>query len=355
MDLVTGNKKWKAVGQAEDKAYRRWQECKDKVALHHYGRQSLGTSLDFHLSPTVTALLPVNPPSKNETSCLLYGSENVETTLQTPSVLSSLSSDFARALHDLALITHDLELLSRFGALPILLHQSTLNTGNTKTNGPVLRVRFPGCDGDTVSALCDEVGVKRGIIHEDEEWSAERNKQVQMALLFSLAPSSPLSTNDCIGYGNQWGQDSVYGDDSEDGYPGRGYFLPRQASISQELHRESSILTATTSESLYSASHVSTGTLSPPHEGLSSSDSGVPLFTFSSDFCSISLPLPSPSQPQSPVSSDLGSEFTTNGDGDADGTSTEQRQDDYEGVEGIYRFLQECDEAAAASARRRVR
>ena len=36
--------------------------------------------------------------------------------------------------------------------------------------GSVVRVRFPGCGRQQVEALCDEVGVGRGVVSEDEIW-----------------------------------------------------------------------------------------------------------------------------------------------------------------------------------------
>jgi hypothetical protein len=38
-------------------------------------------------------------------------------------------------------------------------------------SGNTLRVHFHGCDRDLVEKLCDEVGVRRGVVHEDERFA----------------------------------------------------------------------------------------------------------------------------------------------------------------------------------------
>jgi hypothetical protein len=98
-------------------------------------------------------------------------------TLNTEGFLEVLSVDFSRALKDLALTLNDLKRLSSLGDLPITLEAKS-----------VLRVRFPGCDSETVERLCDEVGVQRGVIHQDPDFDSSAG--CQMALMFPFAPSS---------------------------------------------------------------------------------------------------------------------------------------------------------------------
>ncbi|KAJ6151155.1 hypothetical protein N7470_007749 [Penicillium chermesinum] len=72
--------------------------------------------------------------------------------------------------------------LSALGDLPITLEdQSTL------------RVRFPGCDAETVERLCDEVGVQRGRVSQDEDFDLRTG--ADLALLFPFAPSMACSSD----------------------------------------------------------------------------------------------------------------------------------------------------------------
>jgi len=57
--------------------------------------------------------------------------------------------------------------------------------------GSSLRVHFPGCDSDTVERLCDELNVQRGLVFQDEDFDAFTG--TEMALLFPFAPSKPAS------------------------------------------------------------------------------------------------------------------------------------------------------------------
>jgi len=101
-------------------------------------------------------------------------------TLNNTVLMSNLSIDFARALKDLAAIMNDLKHLATLGDLPISLHDST-----------TLRVRFPGCDADTVESLCRELNIKRGMVGQDENFDTRNG--TEMALLFPFAPSNSAS------------------------------------------------------------------------------------------------------------------------------------------------------------------
>ena len=99
-----------------------------------------------------------------------------ETTLNCDGVMDMLSVDFARALKDLAAVMNDLKRLATLGDLPISL-----------VNSSTLRVRFPGCDADLVESLCTELGVRRGLVYQDTDFDAHTG--VEMALLFPFASS----------------------------------------------------------------------------------------------------------------------------------------------------------------------
>ena len=53
--------------------------------------------------------------------------------------------------------------------------------------GSALRVHFPGCDADTVERLCDELNVSRGIVIQDPAFDSFAGTEI--ALLFPFAPS----------------------------------------------------------------------------------------------------------------------------------------------------------------------
>ncbi|CAK4034599.1 Hypothetical predicted protein [Lecanosticta acicola] len=65
--------------------------------------------------------------------------------------------------------------------------------------GSHLRVHFPGCDADSVERLCDELNVQRGTVIQDEAFDAFAGTEI--ALLFPFAPgnesSQPAEESDC--------------------------------------------------------------------------------------------------------------------------------------------------------------
>ena len=140
-------------------------------------RTAPGSHLDFQLSPTITAFGAFAGLNKEKSSAVQ--------TLQSEGLMDLLSADFARALKEFATVLNDLKRLSTLGDLPILLHDRS-----------TIRVHFPGCDADTVERLCDEVGVQRGRIVQDEDF--ELRTGADLALLFPFAPSvAPSSDTDC--------------------------------------------------------------------------------------------------------------------------------------------------------------
>ena len=57
--------------------------------------------------------------------------------------------------------------------------------------GSALRVHFPGCDADTVERLCDELSVSRGVVIQDPAFDSFAGTEI--ALLFPFAPSKEAS------------------------------------------------------------------------------------------------------------------------------------------------------------------
>jgi hypothetical protein len=163
IDPITGNKRFKAVTVLQDEAEKK---------MTTIPRAAPGSFIDFQISPTITAfgLQKKFAPAGAETE-----------TLNSEGLLDFLSADFARALKDLAVILNDLKRLATLGDLPIALQDKS-----------TIRVRFPGCDAETVERLCDEVGVQRGKVTQDTDFDIRTGAEV--ALLFPFAPSvSPSS------------------------------------------------------------------------------------------------------------------------------------------------------------------
>jgi hypothetical protein len=158
-----GEKKYRAVTNLQDETTRK---------MRSFTKHVPGSFIDFHVNPTVTALTPLG-------AAFTFGSamEMSAPNLNTEGFLDVLSVDFSRALKDLAATMNDLKRLSALGDLPITLEEKS-----------ILRVRFPGCDAETVNALCNEIGVQRGIIYQDEDFNQSCGGEV--ALMFPFAPTS---------------------------------------------------------------------------------------------------------------------------------------------------------------------
>lgn len=163
IDPITGNKRFKAVTVLQDEAEKK---------MSAIPRAAPGSFIDFQIAPTITAF---GLQKK-------FASAGAETeTLNSEGLLDFLSADFARALKDLAVILNDLKRLATLGDLPIVLQDKS-----------TIRVRFPGCDAETVERLCDEVGVQRGKVTQDADFDIRTG--AELALLFPFAPSvSPSS------------------------------------------------------------------------------------------------------------------------------------------------------------------
>jgi hypothetical protein len=254
-------------------------------------RATPGSSVDFKISPTITALnaLPALSGSLSATAA--------NETLNADGLIDLLAVDFARALKDFAAIMNDLKRLSTLGDLPLgMVDHSTL------------RVRFPGCDAQTVERLCDDVGVQRGLIRQDPDFDAAGTES---ALLFPFAPSTAPSVS-C--------------------------FLPRKTARGAQRGRD----------------EVDWRNMLSPERTLSSpafsthSDTGL---EFDDDDLGPGAegenPWSSPSGYESMHSSDAGDEEYYFRKTSVAETKTDGRHcaDDYEGLEGIYRFLEQCDGA----------
>ncbi|EEP78605.1 conserved hypothetical protein [Uncinocarpus reesii 1704] len=169
IDKKTGCKRYKTVTALQQEAGRK---------MNAVPRVAPGSSIDFKLPPVITAFGCLEQTQASSVSQIYEGIN-----LNTPTLMDLLSVDFARALKEFAAVLNDLKKLSTLGDLPVSLQsQSTI------------RVRFPGCDAETVERLCVEVGVQRGIIHQDSDFEARNG--TDMALLFPFAPSHQESEAD---------------------------------------------------------------------------------------------------------------------------------------------------------------
>lgn len=172
--LLSGQKaQFDGVSPMGDKRYRSVSSLQESLGqkMRSTSKMAPGSFIDFQVNPTVTALSPFGVASPYNIV------EQSVPSLNTEGFLDVLSTDFSRALKDLAVTMNDLKRLSILGDLPISME------GNC-----TIRVRFPGCDQETVERLCDEVGVQRGIVHQDADFDVSVGGH--MALLFPFAPTS---------------------------------------------------------------------------------------------------------------------------------------------------------------------
>ena len=322
-DEKTGEKRFRTISTTENE-------------FHQLSKNSLngsvkGTSLEFHLSPTITCLSPTAPngPLSPEIQ-----------TVNTTELLDNLSIDFARVLKDLSAILNDLRRLSALGDLPLSITHSP--------SGPILALRFPGCDGATVSRLCDEANVCRGIIREDEAWVHDRD--VEMALLFPLAPGDgDTTTHETWRHGN----DGYFEHDS----PAR----TKQESVDWRQMMSADGPSARTSiDDVINLGFSELTAPAPPSNSQKQqhalqtgpSKSLLSLSLSLSDYDSLRAdsnfppedpyPHPYPYSRCSPSNTEQAPILRT---GTATATAIAASTEDFEGLEGIYRFLKECEDA----------
>lgn len=161
VDPQTGEKRFKSVSTLQDKVYRN---------LNKAPKATPGSYISFDINPTVTALTPLGA-TKGFASAFAHEKDS----LNKDGFLDILSIDFSRAVKELAGTLKDLQRLSSLGDLPITYEHSTL------------KVHFPGCDSGTVEKICDEFGVQRGVITQDEDFDSFAGTEI--ALLFPFAAS----------------------------------------------------------------------------------------------------------------------------------------------------------------------
>ena len=171
-----GNKRFRAVSATKHTVMR-------KIAGLH--KATPGSHVDFRVNPTITALAGLNGVAGYPTWSRKEQDETAEpqTHLNSTGLLDILQTDFSRSLRDLSAILADIKRLASLGDLPI--------TYESTPNGTVLRIHFPGTDGETVDRLCEEMNITRGIVTEDAEFDAFVGSDI--ALMFPFAPSKSAS------------------------------------------------------------------------------------------------------------------------------------------------------------------
>lgn len=261
-----GERRYRAISALQDEATRKMRLSSPLAP---------GSFIDFKLSPSITAFGSLS------SSFRATGSQYTNT-LSSSEILNNLSVDFARAIKDLAVVQNDLYCLSSLGDLPVSLSQDS-----------TVRVRFPGCDVETVERLCDEVGVRRGIIRQDPEFDASAG--TEMALLFPFAPSgAPTDSNSSV------------------------------PPIALNSHEQIAWQNMLASE----AAPISIRSIGPTKTDYSIEDVAVnPWLSSPSEYSSAELVDDQPEEGQSLCET----------------TQLLNRPSDYEGLEGVCRFLAECE------------
>jgi hypothetical protein len=248
-----------------------------------------GSYIDFVVNPTITALTPFGSVVGFQETA-----QKKMDHLNTEGLLDILSIDFSRALRELAVILNDLKKLSTLGDLPITYQ------------GTCLRVHFPGCDAETVERLVVELGLQRGIIQQDPDFDAYNGTEI--ALLFPYAPSK--SPSECSFFEKSATHrkvDKLWWDDPA---------IVPEAPPSPVL-----------------------GNLPTP-DFSAMSDTGLELDGIPEDVLSGNPWLSSPSGYETIHSSELDSPPPREKERSAPSTPLE-----YQGIEGIYRFMEQLDAA----------
>lgn len=126
-------------------------QIKMHLAAANTDRLAPGAYVDFHVVPRFTCLSESDPVGY---TCL----DNSR-----GGFMDELDVELNEAMRDISRVYQDLRKLSALGELPVTLVPPA-----------TLRVHFRGCDAELVTALCDEVGVSTGVIHEDERFAYDR-------------------------------------------------------------------------------------------------------------------------------------------------------------------------------------
>ena len=143
VDPRTGEKKFRAISALQEETSRK---------MNGLPKTAPGSYAHFNINPTVTGLTTLGSVNDNVSFV-------EQQTLCEDGLLDVLSIDFSRSLKELAAVLNDLQKLSALGDLPITYRKTAL------------RVHFPGCDSTCVENLCTELGVQRAIVKQDDDFA----------------------------------------------------------------------------------------------------------------------------------------------------------------------------------------
>lgn len=165
----------------------------DGVDAHGRKRYRAVSELQDEVGRKMTSLPKASPGSYIDFTI------NPTVTALTPvDVLAGFSSSFAakqslntEGLLDVLSVDFSRALKDLSAVLNDLKRLSTLGDLPITYRGTTVRVHFPGCDAGTVERLCDELNISRGVIVQDEDFDAFVGTEI--ALLFPFAPSKTMS------------------------------------------------------------------------------------------------------------------------------------------------------------------
>ncbi|GAB7348679.1 hypothetical protein MBLNU459_g7040t2 [Dothideomycetes sp. NU459] len=284
----SGEKRYKAVTVLQDETGRK---------VRSLPKATPGSYIDFNVNPTITALTPLGAVAGYSFATEEQDREHVNS----DGLLDVLSIDFSRALKDLAAVLNDLKKVSALGDLPI------------SYEGSSLRIHFPGCDAETVERLCDELNIQRGVVVQDEAFDAFAGTEI--ALLFPFCPSFANSEggSECEYYDLP---DKTHGQEKVDW---RTMLTPDDSEGEGEGEGEGdSFSMRSAAESSGEEDYVVETPLSDPWRSRDSTPSGYESLHYSSG------------------------ESRRGRDSDH---VTAGSPLEYQGFEGIYRFIEQCDAA----------
>ena len=330
----TGEKKFKAVSALQDKTTRK---------VNGLPKTAPGSYVDFNINPTVTVLTPL-ASAGNRVSFAM------QQTLCNDDLLDVLSVDFSRTLKELAVVLNDLKKLSALGDLPITYCK------------PALRVHFPGCDYATVENLCIELGIQRALITQDEEFVeldgvAAVTSDSALGLQFPLAPITYgkgldpgdhhhnfyySSKEDVDLLGQAASRDQIEWQNMVEGTNTAPQKRPFE---NQAADAVSSAMTVT--GSMFDDINDNKGNIVDKYRssGHLSSPDGFDTLN-SSDLDDITIPLPY-DEHRYPYQyhQNGGDTISSSKPLDQNISSNIEQVGDYQGFEGIYRFIEQCDSA----------
>jgi len=319
----TGSKRFRALSPVQDKARHAFDICHT---------DSTGSFVDFKVTPTITAVGPLSTVPKSASYTSSSHDECVDSfpvehanaaTITNPTIMTTLAVDFARALKDLAAIMNDLKRLATLGDLPLVL-----------INPTTLRVRFPGCDAETVESLCQELNIRRGIVGQDDDFEAKHG--AEMALLFPFAPSKAASEADH--YDGRHAAKRT----KRDNIDWHGMLSP-----ATPPHHVVSLSTDSQDFEFETINLLPHRAHTQEVMGFMTSEGDIidnpwlgsrPISAQMSDYSSLH-----PSD--GAAEDDVAMYFSPNHQQMHTSNSMKQSHEDYEGLEGIYRFIEQCDQA----------